>query len=205
MTNKLDIDPKAKNQPFLFGSGELDRFGIRVRPAEFARLMQCSKQAVSQWVKEGKITLGADGRLDPTKAVSQLLRNSDPDRLRAKTLAPLMRDIGRYEQRILQLENALQEAHADLAEADDAGDQAYRTFDRIVARLPQELSLLGNLPRSTAMAAITRWMDAVYYALPEVAETLHATDYLAATAGAADSFIGETSAGAPAGVEEGAE
>jgi hypothetical protein len=205
MTNEVDIDLKAKNQPFLFGPGELDRFGIRIRPAEFARLMQCSKQAVSQWVKEGKITLGADGRLDPTKAVSQLLRNSDPDRLRAKTLAPLMRDIGRYEQRILHLENELQEARAEIAENDGDISAALRAYDRIVERLPQELALLVDLPKSTAMAAITRWMAQVFYELPEVAETLHATDYLADTAGDADSFTGDPSSGAPDEEKEGAE
>ena len=58
--------------------------GIRIRPADFARICGVSKQAVSNWIKIGKITLFPDGTLDPRKAAQQVINNTAPGRLRAR-------------------------------------------------------------------------------------------------------------------------
>lgn len=122
MTPKLAPD----RSPLLpFDPAEMDRSGLRLTRAEFARFLGCSKQAVGEWVTAGKITLGADGRLDPRQAVTQLLRNSDPARLRAKVLAPLVRDLGAHQRQIAELEARLAaaEERAEFVEA-EAGEAA---------------------------------------------------------------------------------
>lgn len=114
MTNQLNPDSATPKTGFLpFASGELDRSGLRLTRAEFSRFLGVSKQAVGEWVTAGKITLGADGRLDPRQAVSQLLRNSDPARLRVKVLEPLARDIGKLQRRIAELEATLTTSEED--------------------------------------------------------------------------------------------
>ncbi|MCL6554997.1 MAG: hypothetical protein K6T56_01400 [Burkholderiales bacterium] len=83
--------------------------------AQFARMMGTSRQAVTTWVKSGKITIGADGRLDPRVAVAQLLRHSDPARVRAKVLAPLIGELSALHHRVAELEAKLQSALEDAA------------------------------------------------------------------------------------------
>lgn len=73
---------------------------VRVRPADLARMLNVSKQCVSQWIRSGKVTIDADGRLNPAKACDQVLRNSDPGRIRAKVLRPLADDIGTLRQQL---------------------------------------------------------------------------------------------------------
>lgn len=72
---------------------ECDLLAVRLLPAEFARAVGVSRQCVSQWVKTGKVTLGADGRLDPTRAFKQLLRNGDPGRIRARLVRQAFADM----------------------------------------------------------------------------------------------------------------
>lgn len=74
-----------------FAEGEL--LSVRLRPAEFARACGVSKQCVSKWVRNGKVTLGADGRFDPNQAMRQLLRTTDPGRIRARFLRAAVADI----------------------------------------------------------------------------------------------------------------
>jgi len=66
---------------------------IRVRPADFARMLGVSRQSVSRWVKRGHVVLGPDGRLDPEAATRSLLRHVDPSRLRARLLRPLAEEL----------------------------------------------------------------------------------------------------------------
>ena len=80
---------------------------IRVRPAELARMLNVSRQTVSQWIQVGKVTLGADGKLDPTVATRQVIENSDPSRLRARVLKSAVDDVGALRRRIAELEHSL--------------------------------------------------------------------------------------------------
>lgn len=66
---------------------------IRVRPADFARMLGVSRQSVSRWVKRGVIMLGPDGRLDPETETRRLLRHVDPSKLRARLLRPLAEEV----------------------------------------------------------------------------------------------------------------
>lgn len=80
-------------QPFL-PFAEVELLAVRLRPAEFARAIGTTKQSVSRWIKDGKVTLGADGRLNPTKAMRELLRTGDPGRIRASLVRHALSDMG---------------------------------------------------------------------------------------------------------------
>lgn len=159
MTPSIDIDEQAKNPLLPFDVAQLDRFGLRLRPAEFARLLGCTRQSVSIWVRDGKITLGADGRLDPRQAVSQLLRNTDPAKLRAKVLQPLMRDIGIYQQKISHLEQELSNAATDAEFHEGASLELLNVIDRIRDRLLEEWEALREQPPESSMNAFCAWME----------------------------------------------
>lgn len=99
---------------------------IRIQPAQFARALGVSKQSTSRWVRDGWITLGADGRLDPTVAIGQLLRRCDPGRLRARWLRQavgevqdLRDNLARAEDRATTAEAALRDALASIAHRDE--------------------------------------------------------------------------------------
>lgn len=129
--------------PFLADAPELLR--VRVLPAEFARLLGVSKQAVSRWIAKGHVTVNAvDGRLDVTEATRQVLRNTDPGRLRARVLRAAVADVQDLRQavvdadarvaaqqariaaldgRVADLEAALADARAELELADRANGE----------------------------------------------------------------------------------
>lgn len=158
MTKALYPDRNA----FLpFAPGDLDRCGLRLTRAEFSRLLEVSKQAVGEWVTSGKITLGADGRLDPRQAVSQLLRNSDPARLRAKVLEPLARDIGRLQQRVVDLEAKLSMAKEDAEFHEEASLELIDQWQALDEHLVEESAELARLPADKVVAAVIAWMRRV--------------------------------------------
>lgn len=162
MTNILDADsstPKTGTLPF--EPGALDRSGLRLTRAEFARFLGVSKQATSEWVTSGKITLGADGRLDPRQAVSQLLRNSDPARLRAKVLAPLMRDMGILQKRVAELEAKLAQAEEDADFHEEASHELINQWAALVRNLNDERDGLALLPTEKVVDAVIAWMNRV--------------------------------------------
>ncbi len=162
MTNLLNPDsatPKTGVLPF--ASGELDRSVLRLTRAEFARFMGVSKQAVGEWVTSGKITLGADGRLDPKQAVNQLLRNSDPARLRAKVLAPLVRDVGIMQKRVADLEAALVRANEDGSFHEECAGELATQFDALDRHLIEERDVLVQRPSDKVIDGIMRWLQRV--------------------------------------------
>lgn len=81
-----------------------DMIAVRLLPAQFARVLGVSKQSVSKWIRAGKVTIGPDGRLDPVKAIQEVLKNTAPTRLRARIFRQAMEgaDAMRVEVRALQ-------------------------------------------------------------------------------------------------------
>lgn len=65
---------------------------MRLNQSQFAKAVGVSKQAVSDWVKNGVVTLGADGLLDPVRASREVFEKTDPARLRARIFKTLARD-----------------------------------------------------------------------------------------------------------------
>ena len=162
MTNLLNPDcttPKTGTLPF--ASGDLDRSGLRLTRAEFARFLGVSKQAVGEWVTAGKITLGADGRLDPRQAVSQLLRNTDPARLRAKVLEPLSRDIGRLQKRVADLEAAIAAANENASFHEESASELIGQWNDLDRCLRDERDVLVTLHAGKVIDGVVEWLQRI--------------------------------------------
>ena len=96
---------------------------VRIKPAEFARSLGVSKTAVSRWIRDGYVSLFADGRLDPVAATSSLLRKTDPGRMRNRW--------------IRQAATEVQELRAALADAEDRAETAGAEIARLNAAIKQ--------------------------------------------------------------------
>ncbi|MCC7269399.1 MAG: hypothetical protein IT468_01625 [Rhodocyclaceae bacterium] len=158
MTEPIDNDfsgQKREAQPTLpFDPAQVDRCGIRLTRAEFARFLGVSKQAVGEWVASGKVVLGADGRLDPRQAVGQLLRNSDPAKLRARVLAPLARDVGLQQRQIDDLKAKLARAEEDRDFQAGAADELLRLPTILLSMIAEEWSTLRTVEPEGIDAAL---------------------------------------------------
>ena len=178
MANNLDFDqsnelpgiPKTRS---LLSSNDQMLAGIRVTRAQFARMMGCSRQAVTEWVNSRRLTVGADGRFDPCKAVADLLRTGDPARLRAKVLQPLAEELAGYRFRITQLEAALGESmkatqalRAQLAEETEnasfhevSADEFCEIFLAMKTQLPTTWHALSSMPGNAGAEIIIGWLN----------------------------------------------
>ena len=164
MTSRLcsDISAGFCDQPALLellSSEEEIRAGIRVTRAEFARMMGCSRQAVTDWVKSGRLTVGPDGRFDPRQAVASLLRTGDPARIRAKVLEPLVRDIGLRERRIHELEALLSESRENAMFHEGAASELLELFSTLKEQIAEKWAELRMLPADLGLSVFLDWLD----------------------------------------------
>jgi transcriptional regulator with XRE-family HTH domain len=149
MTNRAKHD--ATTQPELgFLANHKELLAIRVRPAEFARLLGVSKQTVSTWIRDGKVTINAlDGLLDVRRAIQDVLRNTSPGRLRSRVLRQAVTDalelrenLARAEDRAEAAEAALREAQKEIAHLEKwiaDGDAHAETFRALLIERADEL------------------------------------------------------------------
>jgi transcriptional regulator with XRE-family HTH domain len=156
MTTRLD-DDKTPLLPLGFDQAEL-RSGLRVTRAQFARLLGVSRQAVTTWVRNGKIAVGVDGLIDPRAAVAQLLRHSDPARVRARILEPLVRDVGVLQRRVAELENRLAAALEDAEFYEAVSDELLGQQTALLGHLGAERSALSALSGGEVVAAVETWL-----------------------------------------------
>lgn len=120
VTSDSDLDKQLPDavQASLSGlPGAPELLKIRILPAQFARALGVSKQSVSRWIRNGWVTLSADGRLDPTVAVAQLLRRCDPGRLRARWLRQAVGEVQDLRDNLARAEDRAAAAEVQLAEA----------------------------------------------------------------------------------------
>lgn len=176
MANNLDFDHNTELAGIpatgsLLSSNDQLLAGIRVTRAQFSRMMGCSRQAVTEWVNAGRLTVGADGRFDPCRAVADLLRTGDPARLRAKVLQPLVAELAGYRARITDLEAALgksmmesQALRTELAEEKEksawherSADEIYQITDALMEQLPSAWHALSALPENAGADIIIGW------------------------------------------------
>lgn len=168
MTAGLDPDAAAlvsgKSMALPFESSSSEMAGIRVTRAEFSRLMGCSKQAVTEWVKSGRITVGIDGRVDPRQAVSQLLRTGDPSRLRVRVLEPLVREVASADAKISAMKIKLAEAEeaADFHEA--ASIELLEVQQAFTQCLIEDWDQLRFIDRAEAEYRFEHWLDRANFA-----------------------------------------
>lgn len=162
--NSYDTAPFVGNSPTLdLGLG--DDYNLRVLRSELARMLGVSKPTVSEWVKAGWITLGADGRIDPRQAVASLLRHRDPARIRSKVLAPLISDIAGRDREIERQRLALDDLLRQLTEAkEDASFEESSALgilgllDDLKMRLRNDWEGLVALPGMQGPDAVAGWI-----------------------------------------------
>ena len=120
--------------------------------------MGCSKQAVTDWVKSGRIIVGADGRIDPRQAVSKLLATSNPARLRARVLAPLVGEIDGLRKRLVSAESACAAYREDAEFYERSANELVALVESLQARLIADLEALRDLPIDLARSAVAAWI-----------------------------------------------
>jgi hypothetical protein len=103
--------PIAQNKPLSlpFDPATLTQ-GIRVRPAEFSRMCEVSRQTVSRWVKNGVVLLFPDGTLDPAASAKRVIGHTDPGRMRARIFKDMTASVDDWRQRALLAEAQLEAA-----------------------------------------------------------------------------------------------
>lgn len=163
MTNPIDSytvpEIAGKNLGLPFESSSMEMAGVRVTRAEFSRLMECSKQAVTEWVKSGRIIVGPDGRFDPRIAIASLMRTGDPTRVRSRVLQPLVRDIGLRDREIATLRAALARSEDDRQFFEGSADDFSEIFITLRRQLGEEYGPLLEVGTAAAIYAIDRWLD----------------------------------------------
>lgn len=127
---------------------ELRQSAVRISPAEFSRLMSVSKTTVSNWIKLGKITLHADGKLDAKAAAESLIKKTDPSKLRAKVFKQITNDattlqneITRLNVRVMELESALIESNTAKNEWCNDYIQLESTIENFIEQLATDVEL----------------------------------------------------------------
>lgn len=178
MANPPDFDTTSHPGPIpqnlsLLSSSESLCAGIRVTRAQFARMMGCSRQAVTDWVRAGRLTVGADGRFDPAKAVASLLRSGDPSRLRAKVLQPMADELATLGARIVELEAGLGAAlrriealKVELAAAEECSEfneasasEFSGIFEALTDQLPAAWPDLVAKPENGGLDIVIGWLE----------------------------------------------
>lgn len=163
MTLTPEMEPEAPSAPgpSLLPFNPVDLIEVRILPAHFARMMDVSRQTVSQWVKRGIVKLGPDGRLDPKQAARQVLDGTDPARLRARVFRSVADDLAALRERVRVLEAEQERAQAQPAlnaaairgaTINACNDEAARALHRLLDELAGDFHAaveawqLGQLP-----------------------------------------------------------
>lgn len=160
MTKRSDNDSLGQERGDAAAPGKVDRCGLRLTQAELARLLGCSKQSVSKWISSEKVTLGADGRVDPRQAVAQLLRNSNPTRLRAKVLAPLLGSVEALRRRIAELEAEVARWQEDAEFHEGVSMELAGLVNDMHHRFAEERDLLAAMPAEKVVDIVIDWLAA---------------------------------------------
>lgn len=159
MTNPRDVDREAAFPKLLFNSDELSRMAIRVRQSELAKILDCSRQAVNLWVRDGKIKLDADGRINPQQAIAQLLRSTDPALLRSRVLAPLVQNLCFLRERNEQLQDELTLAQENSEFHESASSGLLSVLDSLSQQLSAEWADIHALPPADGLQTLLDWLD----------------------------------------------
>ncbi len=135
----------SEPRPSLLPFDPADLMAMRVLPAEFSRMVGVSKQTVSRWIHNGTVTLGPDGRVDPYKASREVIRNTDPARLRARVFKHAVSSHAELQARVVELEamqadSARREQAIRWEERDKAAAAQFRFTVALVARFDEAVT-----------------------------------------------------------------
>lgn len=134
-----------------------------------------SKQAVSGWKKRGIITIGPDGKLDPHRAAQQVIRNTDPGKLRARVFKEAVEDHQTTRDRAAKLQAEIEELRETLraerafrethcTHADDLAKRVAAFCDTITADFP---ALAAAHAAGTLERALDRLSGRTFYGLTD--------------------------------------
>lgn len=126
---------------------------LRMTQAELARLFEVSKQTVSQWLKRGVIVAGPDGRIDPHRAAADVMKKTDPARLRAR----IFKKSGDAE---AQLRARVSELEAQLANAEMPAAAETADYHRHRSERERYAALAAKLDYETRTGQVLRADDA---------------------------------------------
>lgn len=160
-------EDEDSHRPSLLPFDPADLVAMRVRPAEFARMVRVSKQSVSQWIKQGKVTLGPDGRLDPHKAARDVLQRTDPARIRARLFKDAMSGNDELRNRARNLDKQLADQRIEFAHRAEWIEYATRNqcADEQAHRLASLTTAISDqfdaLTAARATGELPDWLDAL--------------------------------------------
>lgn len=164
---RIDLDSLKENQLFITEADDVDDSKIEIKPSEFSRLIGVSKQAVSAWIKAGKITISDDGYLNPNKAIAQLLKNGNPAKLRSKALMPLIKQIRVLNLMVKERDIKLQDLEEEVSFLTEANDEFILILAAIKSRLNLELNLLEKYKTKQVIQGFLLWLEAYQQNLSE--------------------------------------
>lgn len=114
-----DQQPENVQQSLSLLADHKDLLRLRLLPVELAKVLNVTKQTISVWIREGKITPPSpiDGRLDAQAAVRQVLRNTPPGKIRARILRQATEDAQALRDNLVRAEDRAETAEAALRDA----------------------------------------------------------------------------------------
>jgi len=167
MTNRenfIHAAPPGESGSLFAGISDKELLRIRVRPAQFSRLIGASKQSVSRWIREGVILVSPiDGTLDPAQATAALLRRTPPHKMRSMMLRTAAEELQGLRAEAAKVPALAREAAALRGEVEGLRQRAVdaegladvlsgRVFE-LVEAIGAALPAIGDAPTAEALRA----------------------------------------------------
>jgi predicted transcriptional regulator len=146
-------------QPSTLPFDPRDLVEMRVRPAQFARMIGVTKQAVSKWIKDGKITLGPDGHINPKRALDEYFNSTDPNRVRARTLKQSAVELDDLRRRLRLAELELERLQREAEAMRYGGDIDLDEIQRLAALSDALTSRFAEAIEAHAAGRLAKWFS----------------------------------------------
>lgn len=146
MTEPSEIENRTAKTPDQATMVPAPDLRLRVRPAEFARIIGVSRQAVAKAVKAGRIRVDADGRVDPQRATRDWIARTHPASMRARALRDAAAAQRSAQEQARHWRAEAEAARQALAEAEGTERERARAI-RTACRFATSDAMAGALPR----------------------------------------------------------
>lgn len=151
-TESSTLPPIIEKQPAQI---EFRQVALKVSPAEFSRMIGVSKTSVSNWIKEGRIVIDQAGKIDPKKAVQDVLRNTNPAKLKATFFKAVTNDTETLQNEIIRLNKRIGELETELTtkkseceewkiESQNASVDSFEFLKKIITDMELKNAVIAN-------------------------------------------------------------